>query len=273
MLSCYVALLVVLAGVPAQAQESMVLYDNFEAKFIDPDKWSGAQSGRLLEVVRETEGKAEARHLVLVGRAFGRTSPIPGSSSGRVRLLFTNPAAVTAIKAKVQVRKVEATGCPGNVTPTRAATRLSGFFFKTASVTPPSGINDVMAFVRIERFSNSTDPEGVLQVRARVLHCADVDCIDGPLLHDSNLGTIGEKEETTLRIQWDQTNHEFIFQRDSQPEVFAPYEVSDALDPTIQQKRLEIAHEVANCSDTASAAFMEVRFDDVFVNESPVPSP
>jgi len=272
---CCAALLVALIAFPAQASADLVPYDDFEAEGIDQDKWSGTQSGILLDVGRETDGPRGFRKLRLVASAFGlfgSTVPDVGDSLGRVRLLFTNPSAVTTIEAKVEVREVEATGCPGNLTPTRAQTRISGFFFKSAAVTPPSGINDVLAFVRIERSSNTDDPEGMLRVLGVVFHCADPDCFAGTVLNPGNtdLGTIMKKEVTTLRIEWDQLNHRFIFQRDDQPEVIAPYDVADELPPDIVQKRLEIAHQVANCTATPTtprpAAFMEARFDDVAVN-------
>lgn len=270
-LSSCAGLLMILAGVPVQAVEPLALYDDFNAKSIDASKWSGEQSGRLLEVAREIHGN----RLRLAARAFGSPSPIPGEFSSRFRLPFTNPAAVTAIEATVAVRKVEATGCPGNPLPTRAQMRLSGFFFNTGTTPPPpdNGTNDVLAFVRIERFSDSADPEGVLRVRGILFHCSDPNCNFGAILSNQNLGSIEVGGRVRLRIQWDPDSDQFIFERDDQPEVFAPYAVSDVLPPGLQTKRVELAHEVANCSAAGSTAFMEVFVNDVFVNASAVSGP
>jgi hypothetical protein len=72
----------------------------------------------------------------------------------------------------------------------------------------------------------------------------------------------------TLRLQWDQDNHQFIFQRDDDPEVFAPYTLADTAPPWGRRKGLRIVYGAANCTTIRSEAFMETLFGDVFVNES-----
>jgi len=74
----------------------------------------------------------------------------------------------------------------------------------------------------------------------------------------------------TLRLQWDQDNHRFIFQRDDDPEVFAPYTLADTAPPWGRRKGLRIVYGAANCTTIRSEAFMEAFFGDVFVNESAV---
>ena len=75
-----------------------------------------------------------------------------------------------------------------------------------------------------------------------------------------------------LRVQWDRDNHRFIFQRDDNAEVFAPYTVSDSAPPGIQVKLLDALHLVPNCTATPRPmAFIEALFDDVMVNASAAP--
>ena len=79
-------------------------------------------------------------------------------------------------------------------------------------------------------------------------------------------------EMVRLRVQWDRDNHRFIFQRDDDPEVLAPYAVSDSDPPGIQFKNLGAMHFVPNCTATPRpVAFIEALFDDVMVNESAAP--
>ena len=76
---------------------------------------------------------------------------------------------------------------------------------------------------------------------------------------------------TRLRVQWDRENHRFIFQRDDDPEVVAPYTVSDTAPAGARVKRWT-SISVANCTATPRpVAFIEALFDDVMVNESAAP--
>ena len=70
-------------------------------------------------------------------------------------------------------------------------------------------------------------------------------------------------------MQWDHDNHRFIFQRDEDLEVFAPYTLSDTAPPGRPRQGLRIGYEAANCLATLRpVAFIEAVFDDVLVNES-----
>jgi len=271
---CCVLFSAILAGVSAQAVEPMALYDDFNAKSIDADKWLGqqsGQSGQLLDVAREIHGN----RLRLAARTLGNMSS-SGGVSGRLRLAFPNPDAVTAIEATLEVRKVEATSCPSTFT--RAAVRLSGFFFNTGTSTPAlgNGTNDVLASVQIERFANSTDPEGVLQVQGSLIRCTNPDCSSGPFLGPVvSLGSMEVGGRARIRIQWDPDYERFIFQRDDQLEVFASYVglASNAFAPGIRAKRIDLAHDVANCLSARSTGLMDLHVNNVFVNASAAPAP
>jgi hypothetical protein len=93
--------------------ERLVPYDDFNATQIDPDKWFGGEYGpkpRGAEAIRQIQDN----RLRLVYRAYGRTDSDRGSSRNEFVLMFHNSAAVTAIKATVQVTDAAATSCPGN---------------------------------------------------------------------------------------------------------------------------------------------------------------
>ena len=258
---------------PGNAVERLVPYDDFNATQIDPDKWFGGEYGpEPRSVSTEAIRQIQDNRLRLVYRSYGRTDSDSGMSRNEFLLMFQNSAAVTAIKATVQVTDAAATSCPGNPEATIAGAVLGGRFFSTAPSTPGSAANDVDANIRLVRRSDSTDPPDVLRVRCGVFHCTNADCTVASTLHFQDLGPVKLGEMVRLRVQWDRDNHQFIFQRDDDPEVLAPYTVSDTAPPGIQVKLLDAWHFVPNCTATPRPmAFIEALFDDVMVNESAAP--
>jgi hypothetical protein len=208
---------------PGHAEERLVPDDDFNVTQIDPDKWFGIECGpeprsASTEAIRQIQDN----RLRLVYRAYGRTDSDSGMSRNELGLFFHNSAAVTAIKATVQVTDAAATSCPGNREATVAVAMLDGRFFNTAPPTPGSAANDVAAGIGLVRASDSTDPPDVLRMRCAVLHCTSADCMAPSELHSQDLGPVKRGEMVGLRMQWDRDNHQFIFQRDDDPEVLAP---------------------------------------------------
>jgi hypothetical protein len=269
--------LLYLLGVPVYALESLVLYDDFNATHIDPDKWwsGGIYAGVGTEAIRQLQD----HRMRLFYRCYGSTDSDSGGVFNGLGLTFPNYAAVTAIKATVQVNDVVATACasnpqvtfPGGIYPWIGAwAGPHGHFFDTATPTPGSMENDVVAGISMFRAADSTDPPDVLRVQSVVLHCKSRAC--DTTLHHKDLGPVKREEMARLRIQWDRDNHRFICQRDDAPEVIAPYTVSDTAQPSAAVKRLVIANEVANCTPKPRpVAFIEALFDDVLINESAAP--
>jgi hypothetical protein len=278
-LPCAVTLVVVLLGAHGYPV-SLTLYDNFNARHIDPDKWFGtelapqAQAGKGIGAGTEAIRQIQDGRLRLLYRAYGRTD----SNSGRLRrelaLIFQNSAAVTAIQATVQVTAVATTGCPGNPgNPEHTMTwaRLGGRFF--AAPTSRGPVTDVVAIIYLGRRSDAAEPPNVLRVRAGVFHCADTPCTDASELFSQDLGAVRRGQMARLRVQWDQGTHRFIFQRDKAKEIGAPYTVSDTDPPGIPAKLLSATLFVPNCTATTlrPRAFIGAWFDDVMVNESAAP--
>lgn len=285
-LSGGIVLLLVLSGMPSQALEPLVLYDDFNTEFISPAKWLVGQEGgpAAREFVREILGKKRTIRLGrirvelfegklrLVDRAYGDTASNSGDRFSGAFLDFPNPDAITAIQVTIQVKKVDVTGCPQNPAVSGAGVRITGSFFNTGTPTPGTFLNDVYAQVRIDRLSNSTDPPNVLRVVSDVGICTAVNCSAGTNIDHDELGTVRVGETIRLLIQWDQDNHRFIFQRDDNPPVVSPYTVSDVTPSGAKRKNLLIGNFAANCTAAPRpVAFMEAFFDNVFVNESAVP--
>lgn len=266
----------------AEALEPLKLYDNFEQALINPDKWVGNQfqtGGSSLELVRKTT--LDEHHLRLLNRSFGE-SYNGFNTLNLFRLAFTHPDTITAIRSRVQVRNVESKGCPTdlNSTPTLATAQIFGFFFNTTGTVPGNGTNDVIAGVSPQRRSDSTDPPDVLEIFYFVSHCLDPNCVVSPYLGSGVLGTVKTGEWVRLLVQWDKDQHQFIFQRDSEPPRVVRYQegglsFSDAAAPGIQLKTIGADNFVANCAGDPHGprpvGMVDALFDNVFVNKSAQP--
>jgi hypothetical protein len=261
-----IVILVVLAGVLAHAVEPLVLYDDFNAAELDAGKWVKEEEGAGTKPIVQLQDN----RLQLFNRSYGKTDSDKGQDGGGLFLSFPKLAAVTAIKATIQVKDVGTTGCPGNSEATRVSTFLGGPFFSAATPPPGSVLRNVWALIGIVRGSDMTTLTEVLSVVSRVGHCTNADCKESTWLHSRYLGSIKRGEMATLRLQRDQDNHRFIFQRDDDPEIFVPYTLADTAPPWGRRKGLRIVYGAANCTTIRSEAFMETLFGDVFVNESAV---
>jgi hypothetical protein len=265
-----VMLLVVLSGALGYPGAPLALYDDFNAKLIDPGRWFGTEVGSEpggpgTEAIRQIQ----AGRLRLLYRAYGRT----GSGSDRLRhewgLIFQNSAAVRAIQATVQATAVATTGCSGNPEHGLAWARLGGRFFAA----PPSGggpVTDVVAIIYLGRASDTKEPPHVLHARAAVFHCNDPACTKASELFSQDLGAVKLWQTARLRVQWDQGGHRFIFQRDTAKEVEMPYKdkvTTDTAPPGLPAKLLSATLIVPDCPATLPRpmAFIGARFDDVRV--------
>ena len=273
-LHCAVMLVVVLIGVPGDAVEPLVLYDDFNATHIEPDKWFGGEfSVPFPGASTEASRQIQDHRLRLVYRSFGQTDSDSGRPRHELMLRFRDPAAVTTIQATVQVIDLATTGCPGNPEATVAWAMLGGRFFGSAASTPEGEVRDMVAFIGIMGMSGATGQPDIVQARAVVFYCANRPCTDGLQLHRRDLGPVKRGEVARLRIQWDRPNQRFIFQRDDAPEVFAPYAVADTAPPSIAVKLLDALHFVPNCTATPRPmAYIDALFDEVMVNKSAAPA-
>jgi len=286
-LSCTVVLIVILTGISAQAQvEPLVLYENFNAtsKILDPEKWCGSESytaaDRGVESARQIKKEPTYGYMGLniLNRVYGDTGSDSGVSTVYNRVIFRNGENVNSIKATVQVKKVQATGCTANLSETKAQARIGGFFFNTGPRTADNATNDVWATIYVGRSSNSTDPSNVLEITGEVHHCTNINCYTGTLIGTQDLGTVKLGKKVTLRITWDPQNDRFIFQKGKDPEVYITYDTAtypESFSPGASYggfKRLDVGDFVANCTGLPrTMGFMDVYFENVYVNESAAP--
>lgn len=286
LLSCCIILLVVLVGVQASAQQTLVLFDDFKETFLDPSLWVGIESRQdpgiqMLESVRQIQGGK----LRLLNRVYtNNTASDTGSFYGATRLLFKDGVGITAIKASVQVKNLAVNGCSSNTAPSQVRARLGGNFFNTGTPTPGSNLNDVQATMYLRRASDSTDDPSVLEVAGLVLRCDDANCNTFTSLGSldrNTLGTVKKGKAVDMLIEWDQATHRFIFQQGKGKKLLEGsvyYQDSPNWNPSWTDtqppgntyggyKRLEVHNYVPNCTTQPPPfAFMEAFFDNVYVN-------
>ena len=256
-----------LAGLPAQAAEPWVLYDDFSSPFLDPVKWPDAN----LERSRLAVGGG----LVMTERDWGGT----GSDSGRLSFgwsdAITRSGPVTQFRALVKVLAVEATGCAANSSPTRSRARLLATFFNTGGRATGSLFGDVLAQVNVYRDSNSPDAPGVLQVNASATVCNIADCSTGSAIGGTvSLGTVSVGQSVLLQMEWDKLAKTLVFSRDQGASTATiPYgSLDDNTEPGNPFKSMALRNEVANCASGPRAlGYISARFDSAAVNKAAKP--
>jgi hypothetical protein len=280
-LSCTVVLIVILTCISAQAQvEPLVLYENFntKSKILDSEKWFGSEGYNFADRGLESARQIKKEGLNIFNRTYGDTGSDNGASFVSNRVFFRNGGNIKSIKATVQVKKAQVTGCTANPSETIALARIGGFFFNIGPRTPGDTTNDIWAAIQVERSSTSTDPSNILKIAGEVLYCANNGCSSYTVIGTQDLGTVKLNKKVKLRITWDPDNDQFIFQKGKDPEVYITYDTSfypESFPPGAAgggAKRLDVSHFAANCKSLPRPiGFMDVFFDDVYVNESAGP--
>lgn len=295
LLSGIIFLLVCFVGISAQAQNSWVLYDDFNSAFMDIEKWTSMDSRGMGVILLETLRELHGNRLLLAARGYGNTvlissppNPVPtmGNRPGEVNAGFGLTQVFQSMKVSVKVNEAQAIGCPDfNATPTSARARLLGFYFnaKKPIPTPTNRTHDVLAQVRIIRNSNSTDKPQILEVWLDVVRCLDSGCnnasADG--LSSIQLGYINLGQWATIQIDWDgaryfnaKLNKEPAQQIDIQNATFPASEGGGnwSVNPVSSPwNALGVSNRLAaNCpADERAMGYVEAEFDNLFVRPFP----
>lgn len=259
------ALCAAVAALPASAVEPFRTYDNFSSPLIDTAKWLDT------ERVRQVRRGA----LNLVQRTLPGTASDAGITSvnWNENIALATGTAVTAIKAKITVNAVEASSCSVNPSAGQSRARIIGGFFNAGTPTPGSQVGDVIAQVRITRFSNSTDPAGVMRVQGIASLCLDTTCQQATTLGSIvDMGTVNVGTATTVQLQWDAPTKSFLFGRDGAASGAVVYTESDTSPPGVMFKQVATRVDLPNCASAAgTAALIDADFDNVQVNRSAIP--
>ena len=270
-LGCFIIVSAFLLVLPVQALEPLVLYDDFDSKFIDAEKWIGFDGG-IQEVIREIVPEHQDKDkkkmlgcLHMYQRSYGPS--IPGNNV----LQFRDPGEITGIKASIEVNSIKAVCCPAPCSDLTVAQAVVGGSFFNSSDTQPLPDNregDVMAFFGVQRFSNSTDPPNTLIVNSWIMRCSNPSCSPLEFLSVQPLGNVKIGKSVNLTLQWDKLNNQFIFQRDNDLPVNVPYTVSDTFSPVIPFKQLVVQGIFQfNAEWPWPMTSVEASFDNVYVNQ------
>lgn len=251
------------APLAAQAVEPFATYDNFTSADIDLGRWFNAENVRAIE----------RGQLRLMQRQVGITSSDAGLGFSSWSESLTNAPAVTALKARITVKELEVPGCAANASPGQSRARISGAFFNTGTPTPGSELGDMFVQVRVTRFSNSTDPAGVLRVQGIAAVCLTADCVNTRIVGSIvDLGTVAVGTATTVQMQWDPPAKTFWFARDNGAFSGAvTYTESDTSPPGLNFKQLSTRLDLPSCSAGAAMGSIDARFDNIAVNRSARP--
>lgn len=251
------------AATAAHAVEPFVTYDNFRGPTLSADRWDSLER---TSVIRRGA-------LNLAFRAGGKLASDTGLTSLNFNQSFHDVSAITAIRAKITVNSVEPASCAANPVVTRSRARIAGSFFNVGVSTPGSQFDDVVAQVRLNRASNSTDPVGVLRVEAFVSRCTSADCASSAQLGTFlDFGTINLGQAATVQMEWDQATKSFLFSRDGAAPGVVTYTEADTSPPSVPFKNLSLRLDLPNCqSGPQAVGAIDASFDNVAVNQSAAP--
>jgi hypothetical protein len=256
----------VLSVSSVQALEPFKVYDQFTDPVISPDRFFASE--RVLEV--------RNGGLIVMQRAWPLTTSDVGVGASSWAENLTNPGAITAMRARVNVRAVEVSTCPTNPVVSNSRARIYGYFFNANVPTPGSQVDDVTAQVRINRASNSADPPGVLRVQGLLFHCTNFDCSTTTTIGNPvDLGTVTVGTPAVVEFQWDKGGKTFYFSRDRGAYSGAvAYTENDTMPPSTLVRQLSTRLDLPNCmGGPRTPGMVDARFDNVQVNQSAAPAP
>lgn len=249
----------------AHALEPLKIYDRFSDRPLDPSRWAEG------ERVREIRGAGVLR---LMQRSYGLGGSDIGQQFQNWNSTLTNPQSISALRARINVTALETQACPSNPALSQARARIVGTFFNTGVPTPGSQIGDALAQIRLTRFSNSTDPEGVLRVQGFLAICSTPDCAGAGVVGNIvDLGTVAVGTPAVVQMQWDRGGKTFTFTRDNGAfSGTVAYPFDDTNPPSSAFKQLSTRVDLPNCSTAPPVgALVDVKFDNIQVNQTALP--
>jgi hypothetical protein len=241
----------------------LVLYDNFNGRWIEPAKWDNwIEPSLMREAVRDLspsyQGEGNNRRLRIFQRAYSSTDNDQDTSWGWLGLQFPNGGSITEISFDVLVNSAAITACQSNQALGNVAAQFRGRFFNTYGYWYGDA-GDVEAAIEVAR--SATDASAPLEVNAFYY------VGDGSTGDWRNVGYIRLGQTAKLRFKWDQPNHRFVAQLNKDPEVYLDYSIPDVSAPTWSFRGIQVTHGTPNCTTTPTAlAMMDAYFDNVYVN-------
>jgi len=223
--------------------EPFGIYEDWRGPYIRSDRWL-VKTDRAHEARREVvmkwpylrlpnlclpEVEAVGDHLLMRFRLEGQTTSNVGLVGASQAFRFSNPSAVNKIKVNFQIKNYDVIGCEKNPDMTRIWP--AGISLNKFNDGNSKGLGDLTGdhFVRVmaNREAFTTDPEGMLTVRAFLFRCIDAAC-SGAIsnVFNTNMGKVMVGLPFSLRISWDEPNDRFFVGYNSNPDVILAYDHS-----------------------------------------------
>jgi hypothetical protein len=243
----------------AQSSTNMVLYDDFDEKFLSPLKWNtyGAcytDNGIELECVREIRDES----LYLAHRNFGNRDTNSGFQFGSASASFVNPSGIKSITADLVVRRIEEAPCAANPSFGGAA-HIDANFFNTGTGNQSDDVGAHIGFGH-----NIYSPPGQVFVFGQISQ-------GNNYFFNLPLGntTMGTPIRATLT--WDQPNHRFLvswtdLHTNIETDGIMPYTFSDSTPPANPSKLLTMNTFPANCTANPSWVYISGTFRNVYIS-------
>jgi len=177
-----------------------------------------------------------------------------------------NVTGVSTIEGTITVTKAIASGSKYATDPAIARARLGGFFFNAGTRTQNSYEGDVGASVCLVK--SSDDGSKSIAVNGVIFECLDQACDSIFAIGPIALGTVKLSQTLTVFVQWDLTNHQFIFHNGSKT-VSLSYSgvLTDKSPPENDFKTLRVDAVVPSCSSSpCTQAWIEAVFGPIYIN-------
>ena len=241
----------ILAGAATGAQAgTLYVYDDGTAIGVRLDRWQGFEAttnGALVADVSRSSGGG-----IAISGSFGGSSvPVPNTRGmAATGLAFLRSADIRDLQATVEPTSLVAMdNCSSSLTGTMEL-GLSGAFFNSSTTSHASDrTGDVVASLRLRR--NATDTSSSVAVYATYGRCDDSACSWMYPYAEQYMGmaTIGGGNKATLRITWDQPNHQFLYALNGAAAVSLAYAPLADRTPAHQpEKHLEAVARPVGCA-------------------------
>jgi len=259
---CLLWLACLSGGAYGQWSPPLVRFDNFNQKFLDPNKWATSSpcfTWTVLDCVREIQNG----QLRLGVRGFGATDSNQGSQYAESELHFLRPSTIKSIATDLVLRRLEGPACPDNADPPGGHAILQGTFFNSGTGDPN---DDVQGLLLIDNRAPSENP-GVADVCSMLYW-------QGQFFNGVCLGSVRFGQKIKAQLTWDQSNHQFLSSfTDPATGITAqesmPYSMPDTRAAAAPDKLIGVRVWGPNCiGKQGLASDIEATFDNVMVGAS-----
>jgi hypothetical protein len=260
--TCSLLVLVCLSGAMyGQSSPPLVRYDNFNQRFLNPNKWATSSpcfTWTVLDCVREIQNG----QLRLAVRGYGASDSNQGGQYGESELHFLRPATIKSVATQMVVKRVSASVCSDNPSQTGGHAIVMGTFFNSGTGDP---IDDVQALLLFDN-SPPNDPAGVV-IAGGILHW------QGQFFGGVQLGTVNFGQKINVQLTWDRANHQFVagwtdIATGVVTQRTMPYDMPDSFPASAPDKLIGVRVFTPNCPSTHAFSDLEATFDNVMVATS-----